>query len=56
MPAPERDYLVAFATAKRWLEQELGGATMLGNEQIEGLVRAVIDAVDDARARRQQEH
>lgn len=49
----ERDYLIAYAAAKRWLDQE---GLPLQSEQIESLARTIVDAVDDARAKRQQEH
>jgi hypothetical protein len=51
--AIERDYFVAFAAAKHWLEQ---AGLPLQNEQIESLARTIVDAVDDVRARRQQEY
>jgi hypothetical protein len=51
--ALERDYLVGLGAAKRWLEQE---SLMLPLDKIESLVRTIVDAVDAARERRQQEH
>jgi hypothetical protein len=51
--ASERDYLIGYAVAKLWLEQE---GVPLPSEQIESLARTIIDAVDDARAKRQQEY
>jgi hypothetical protein len=53
MTAPDRDYLVAYGAAKRWFERE---SLRLPDELIESLACAVLDAVDEARAKRQQEH
>jgi hypothetical protein len=54
MIAPERDYLVATAAATKWFRDNL--IIPLEPESLESLARAIVDAIDDARARRQQEH
>lgn len=51
--ALERDYLIAVMTAKRWLEQL--GVDVLSHDEIEDLARAMLDAVDEARERRQRD-
>jgi hypothetical protein len=49
----ERDYQIAYDAAMAWLDDH-GLIVVPG--VIQAIVRAAVDAVDDARARRQQEH
>jgi len=49
----ERDYQIAEEAAAEWLDEH---GLMLAPGVIRAVIRRVIDAVDDARAKRQQEH
>ena len=51
--APQRDYLVAYAAAQDWCKNH---KIEISPEQLEQLSEAILDAVDRARERRQQEH
>jgi len=53
MIAKERDYQIAYDAACQWLDEH---NLHIAPGVIQAIARAMVDAVDEARAKRQQEH